>query len=104
MDLKVINGDGKKSDGNVITLQEVSTRFRHDKCQHRKLLVCEEKFHVECGDCGERLDPVYALIRLAREESRLRQLIEGKKQLVAEIEQKNRCKCDKCGQMTRIVK
>jgi hypothetical protein len=56
---------------------------------------------VECG-CGAKLNPVFVISRLAAHESRWRLARETYLNLQAEHEKRARCKCQHCGQMTRI--
>lgn len=87
---------------NVIVLSEVITRYRHDKCQHKHISVDEVENEVECADCGKRLNPIVALVRLAREESRLKIRIQQLKELNRQFDEKSRTKCQHCGRMTRV--
>ena len=87
---------------NIICLSEARTRYEHDKCQHRKVTVDEILAEVECSDCGVKLNPMQVLVRLAREESRLKQRIESLRKLNADLDTKTRTKCSHCGQMTPV--
>lgn len=62
----------------------------------------ESEAEVTCGGCGAKLNPVWVLAQLSAMEGRW---IEGRRaylQLKAEHEKRRRCKCQHCGQMTRI--
>ena len=87
---------------NIICLSEVRTRYEYSKCQHRKVNVDEILAEVECSDCGAKLNPMQVLVRLAREESRLKQRIESLRKLNAELDTKTRTKCRHCGEMTPV--
>lgn len=87
---------------NVIVLSEVVSRYRFDKCQHRRVLVDEVENEVECRDCGKRLNPMVVLARLAREESRLKVRIEQLKDLNQKLDAKRKTKCRHCGHMTEV--
>lgn len=74
------------------------------KCTHRGVTyeVCDVENEVVCGACRTRLNPIWVLKYLAMEESRFdssrRAYLEAKK----DHEKRVRCKCQHCGQMTRI--
>lgn len=87
---------------NVIVLSEVVSRYRYDKCQHKRVQIDEIESEVECKDCGKRLNPIAVLVRLAREESRLKIRIEQFKELNSKIDAKTRTKCGHCGKMTTV--
>ena len=87
---------------NVIVLSEVVSRYRFDKCQHKRVQVDEVENEVECQDCGKRLNPMVVLARLAREESRLKVRIEQLKELNQKLEMKRKTKCSHCGHMTKV--
>lgn len=87
---------------NVIILSEVVSRYRYDKCQHKRVLIDEVESEVECQDCGKRLNPMVVLARLAREESRLKVRIEQLKELNQQLDKKRKTKCSHCGHMTDV--
>lgn len=87
---------------NVICLSEARTRFAIGKCQHKRVEVDEILAEVSCKDCGEKLNPIAVMARMAREESRLGDRIAALKQLQAGLENKQRTKCTHCGQMTPV--
>jgi hypothetical protein len=72
------------------------------KCLHKHVIVSEEESEVTCEDCGTKLNPIYVLGRMAREESRWeregRRIIEARKML----SERSRCKCQHCGKITHI--
>lgn len=87
---------------NVIVLSEVRSQYDFRKCQHKQVLVDEALAEVECKDCGAKLNPIAVLVRLSREESRLKNRIEQNQRLKAELEKKTRTKCRHCGEMTPV--
>lgn len=87
---------------NIICLSEARTRFAMSKCQHKHVEVDEILAEVTCKDCGEKLNPIAVLVRMATEESRLGNRITANKQLLADLETKHRTKCKHCGQMTPV--
>lgn len=87
---------------NVICLSEARSRFAVGKCRHMRVEVDELLAEVTCRDCGERLNPVAVMVRMAQEESRLSNRIDALKKLQADLEKKQRTKCKHCGQMTPV--
>ncbi len=87
---------------NVICLSEARNRFVMSKCQHKRVEVDEILAEVTCKDCGERLNPIAVMVRMAQEESLLGQRIETLNRLKADLEKKQRTKCKHCGQMTPV--
>lgn len=89
---------------NVISLIDARMLHRPKQCEHYPLIVDEALGEVECGDCGEKLNPIAALARMARQESKLGRMQQELKTLRAELEHRNRCKCTHCGHITKIIK
>lgn len=72
------------------------------KCRHNHYLIDESKAEVECGLCHEKLNPMYVLLELAKQETRWN---ESRKAYIKEheaINARRKTKCQHCGQMTRI--
>ena len=86
----------------VVSLREARNKYRADKCQHKHMTVDEELAEVECDDCGAKLNQVAMLLRFAHEESRWSREGERLRELHKELDARVRCKCQHCGQMTRI--
>jgi hypothetical protein len=73
-------------------------------CDHVNIYVDPEVAYIECRECGDHLDPIQYLYKMACSE---RQMDFRRNEMQAyekQIETKNRCKCEKCGEMTRIVR
>jgi Zn finger protein HypA/HybF involved in hydrogenase expression len=87
---------------NIISLSEARNRYRYDKCRHKRILVDEVKAECECRDCGEKLNPMVVLARLAEEESRLKYRIDQMRKLNHALDDKKRTKCEHCGRLTRV--
>ncbi|ROO28231.1 hypothetical protein [Salinisphaera orenii] len=85
---------------NIISLSEV--RWKYHGCQHKRLRVDEQLATVECRDCGEKLNPVHVIARMAKEESLWRRRLDALRAVRQKLEKRQRCKCDHCGRMTRI--
>lgn len=95
-----VKGDDEPT--NIITLSEVRNRYRYDKCQHKRVIVDEVMAQCECRDCGEKLNPMVVLARLAHEESRLKFRIDQLRALNKGLEEKKRTKCEHCSRFTRV--
>lgn len=100
MKMKVIESGPKTAE--VISLKEAHSRYRIGACQHMNLSVDETLWEVVCDDCGEKLNPVYVLARFAREETRFAREGEKLRKLGSDLDARVCCKCQHCGQMTRI--
>lgn len=100
--MKLTPIDTMPQPAKVISLCEARSRFAPGKCQHRQMIVDEELATVECKTCGEKLNSVAMLARFAREESLWQRRGEELKKLHAALDAKVRCKCQHCGQMTRV--
>ena len=76
------------------------------KCPHAHVEVDEKLGEVECSDCKAKLNPMWVLGELARKyKERLgnyRQLVVQSRIISQRLEQKQRCKCEHCGRLTRI--
>lgn len=74
------------------------------ECGHRNAtyLVAEQEATVECGDCGAKLDPIWVLRHLTHEEHRYNRLREAYQAELVRLRDRQRTKCECCGQMTRI--
>lgn len=93
--LKVIMGSEQGECNHLWRIEGGSIRNAQYKLR-------EGEMDVECGLCGTRLDPMFVLKKLAREES---QWLRHRKQYIDEMERLNkrsRTKCEHCDRMTRI--
>lgn len=88
-----------KPASNVISLVE---RFSVVKCGHHQIIVDEVLATVECKSCGEKLNPVVILARMAREGSALHYERNELRKLEARLDKRKRCQCKHCGRMTPI--
>ncbi len=86
----------------VINISDVRSKRLVESCAHRAILVDVQLSTVECGDCGEKLNPVMMLSRMGREESRWAEEYKRLQGIKKTLETRTRCKCQHCGQMTRI--
>lgn len=84
--------------GRVLTIVKPAYR----ECQHRRFTVDKRLKDVTCRDCGAALDPMYALIQLATQETEYHQLHERYQDELARLGKRQKTKCEHCGEMTRI--
>jgi len=78
-------------------------RFKTN-CQHNKFQVDSRHSTVECGLCGEKLNPMWVIEQFCNKEHRLFMQLDFLRKLAKKAEIKNRCKCEHCEKMTRIQK
>lgn len=72
------------------------------RCQHNKFMVDKRNAFVECGLCGEKLNPIWVLEQLCNKEARVIRHAEELERVAVKAAAKNKCKCEKCGEFTRI--
>jgi uncharacterized protein (UPF0212 family) len=82
----------------------VLNRVHSFKCFHGKFQVNTELGYVECGKCGEHLNPMWVLGQLCRPEEDLRRSLKYYEAMAETAKDKNRCKCEHCGKLTKIHK
>ena len=87
--------------------EEVQIQLLHPwdkKCAHKDtgIVVDEALLEVTCRACGEKLNPVWALARLAEHESLWRRSREAYVQEAKSAKERRSTKCQHCGKMTRI--
>jgi len=75
---------------------------REGQCRHLNITVHEDLSEVICRDCGEKLNPIWVLTRMAKEETKWSLRRSEFTKIRAELSKRQRCKCEHCGQMTRI--
>lgn len=74
------------------------------KCQHTKFIVDEAENLIECGICGEKLNPVWVVAQLAANEHRAIRHLEEIQEVTKKAIAKTKCKCMHCHKMTDIVR
>lgn len=75
---------------------------RYGECMHDKFIVDDKKQEVECGKCGEKLNPMWVLAQLCSKDMRIHEAAKRYKEEMARLAERERTKCHHCGQMTRI--
>lgn len=88
-------------DRSVLTAFEV---HKGGSCNHLYVpyVVDESEAMVECGRCGEKLNPMWVLGKLATYDRRLAESQARYQDEMKRLRERQRTKCDHCGQMTRI--
>jgi len=72
-------------------------------CWHDKFIVDEKLEQVECADCGERLNPMWVLKRIATKEDSARRSLEKLHGALRDAKQAKRWKCGHCNGMNDIT-
>lgn len=88
-----------KEERTLVVPFEVS---RADRCSHPRFIIDEAMAEVECAVCSERLNPIWVLSQLAREDRRMEKVRKSMAEEHARLDERCRTKCQHCGQMTRI--
>jgi len=89
----------KLDSGRVL---DVVPQWRNGKCRHTRFLVDPALTQVTCRDCGEKIDPMFALLQLADKETRYHELHDRYHDELNRLAVRQKTKCQFCGQMTRI--
>lgn len=88
--------DRREPIGRVLEVVHVRT------CRHTRFVVDQQLEQVTCRDCGERLDPMFALVQLANKETEYHALHARYHDELQCLSARRRTKCQHCGEMTRI--
>ncbi len=73
-----------------------------EKCHHDKFVIDQARAEVECGSCGEKLNPMWVLNSLTARDSRFHAAHFRHADEMKRLTERERTKCQHCGQMTRI--
>lgn len=65
-------------------------------------LIREGETEVECSLCNTKLDPMFVLRMLAKEETKWLDARKRYQEEMKRLKERERTKCDHCGHMTRI--
>ncbi len=93
--------DGTTNSKNIIRIKTFNNKDRR-RCPHKEIVVDELKTQVECGLCGEQLNPVAILARIAAEQNSWNLSMEGIRDIAKRMEDRRKTKCEFCHKMTRI--
>lgn len=89
----------KLESGRVL---EVVPEWQLSKCRHTRFIIDKALAQVTCKDCNEKIDPMYALVQLANQETKYHQLHERYADEMKRLGNRQKTKCQHCGGMTRI--
>lgn len=81
---------------------EVVREYQYGKCRHVRFEVDKALAQVTCRDCKERLDPIFALLQLADQETKFHNLHERYQDEMTRLGNRQKTKCQHCQKMTRI--
>jgi len=87
-----------------MTQEKVIDNVFLQRCSHSKFKLNDSLDRVFCGICGEGLNPMWVIKEFSNKEHRLFERLMYLEKQAKKAEEKNRCKCEKCGQMTTIQK
>lgn len=78
-----------------------------NKCLHHPMfgvsfIVDESLAEVSCSACGEKLNPMWVLSTLAKEDQRMKRNREIYQDEMKRLKERKRTKCRNCGAMTPI--
>jgi ribosomal protein S27E len=98
--------DGTLQEKTVSIKAKTSWDKTFDECEHNQVLVDESLWAIECRNCGEKLDPIKFLLKLARkesmEESRIQKLRREYKRITDILAIKTNTRCKHCGKITPV--
>ena len=101
----VLKGDPRPDEVSMLPIAGPHPAFAPDGgCRHLNISVHEDRVEVVCRDCGEKLNPIWVLTRMAKEETKWRLRRSEFMAARAELAKRQRCKCQHCGNMTQIIK
>ncbi|MCD9504549.1 hypothetical protein GLP37_20510 [Photobacterium phosphoreum] len=102
------------SDGNVIefnfsadpkrVFDDIKKTPKYSECQHTRMSLDHSTDTVSCNDCGKSLSPMWVLSRIAEKHSKLYWDYSDLYKKANKAAQMNKCKCQNCGKVTKIVK
>lgn len=72
------------------------------KIRHVRYLLRDGETEVECSQCGTKLDPMFVLKILAREENSWNETRKRYNEEMKRLGERSRTKCQYCERMTRI--
>lgn len=71
-------------------------------CPHVRATVNEKLADLTCSDCGVKLNPIQFLVTLANKLTMWDYQASQIKKVRAELDERKRCRCTKCGEWTEI--
>lgn len=91
-------------DRTLVRPHEIGKR---EPCDHSLMMgafyVVDQKLaEIECGLCGAKLSPIWALVQLTSRDAHFQQAAQRYRDEQKRLAERSRTKCDRCGHMTRI--
>lgn len=84
-------------------IQEViAGKCNHDPISGAGYIINESSAEVECSLCGGKLNPMWVLGRLARDDRRYFEAHQRYHEEMKRLKDRSRTKCRHCGEMTPI--
>lgn len=74
----------------------------YNPCFHGPFVVDRDKLEVVCKKCGEKLNPMHVLCRLASEETQWHESFKRYQGEMKRLAERSATKCQHCQKMTRI--
>lgn len=71
-------------------------------CQHWRAVVDQKLAELTCADCQAKLNPIEFLANMCKQLSTWDYAQQQIAKARAELEERKRCRCTKCGEMTVI--
>lgn len=85
---------------NIISFKKKKKEYTG--CKHENILVDKELWQLECADCGELLDPIAYIIRLAEMEGDVEIKYDYLLKKVNDLQERTRFKCKYCGKVNTL--
>lgn len=101
-DEKIVSIPVKHRDSVGEQVLELVPEWRLSKCRHTRFEVDRALAQVTCKDCGEKLDPMFALVQLAHGETKYHDLHARYQDEMGRLSNRAKTKCEHCSRMTRI--
>ena len=71
-------------------------------CKHLHAIVDTKAAELTCADCGAKINPIYFLEQLSQQLVRWEYEKRAAAKIRADLEERKRTRCTKCGEMTEI--
>lgn len=83
---------------------DIKSRPYYNECQHKHLTIDRAGNTVTCNDCKKELSPMWVLCQIADKHNGFYYAYRHLIDMSNRAAKMNRCKCQYCGKMTKIVK
>jgi hypothetical protein len=75
---------------------------QYDLCSHDRFVIDDKKAEVGCGDCHEKLNPMWVLSVLTSRDHRFHEAHATYNEQMKRLDERTRTKCEWCDKLTRI--